>query len=30
MFARHAAIVELLLAITSSGICGSKGVNVGC
>jgi hypothetical protein len=29
MFATHLAIIELLLAIPSSGICGSKGVNVG-
>jgi hypothetical protein len=29
MFATHLAIVELLHAIPSSGICGSKGVNVG-
>lgn len=29
VFTTHVAIVELLLAIPSSGICGSKGVNVG-
>ncbi len=29
MFATHVAIVELLLAIPSGGICGNKGVNVG-
>jgi hypothetical protein len=29
MFATHVAIVELLCAIPSSGICGSKGVDVG-
>jgi hypothetical protein len=29
MFATHVTIIELLLAIPSIGICGSKGVNVG-